>query len=103
MKRGILFLFLFAFCFPAYAGPSVPSGCTTANATIVYNGDNGMSCGSPSRPIVAVSGLPSCATATKGAMYLVTDALVPVALNTVAGSGAVVIGVTCNGTNWIVQ
>jgi hypothetical protein len=35
-------------------------------------------------------------------MYIVTDALTPVALATVAGGGAVKVPVICNGTNWIV-
>jgi hypothetical protein len=36
-------------------------------------------------------------------MYFVTDALLPAALAIVASGGAVKVGVTCNGTNWIVQ
>lgn len=55
------------------------------------------------RPVVAVAGLPACNAASKGALYMVTDALAPVALATVAAAGAVSVGVTCDGTNWIVQ
>lgn len=55
------------------------------------------------RPTSAIAGLPACAAGTKGYMYIVTDALLPAALATVASGGAVNIGVTCNGTNWIVQ
>lgn len=55
------------------------------------------------RPTSTIAGLPACAGGTKGYMYIVTDALLPAALATVASGGAVNIGVTCNGTNWIVQ
>ena len=47
--------------------------------------------------------IPSCSAALKGAMYIVSDALTPVALSTAVGGGAVTVGITCNGTNWIVQ
>jgi hypothetical protein len=56
-----------------------------------------------SRPITTVAGLPTCNANNKGKMFFVTDTLAPVALATVAGGGAVQIGVLCNGTNWIVQ
>jgi len=37
-------------------------------------------------------------------MYMVTDqAAAPVALAVVAGAGAVTVGVTCNGANWIIE
>lgn len=71
---------------------------TSAHAQVVV-----LSSPTQSRPIVAISGLPTCNAAARGRMYLVTDALAPVALATVASGGAVVIGVACNGTNWIVQ
>lgn len=54
-------------------------------------------------PQSVVGSLPTCGAATKGAFFLVTDALTPVALSTVAGSGAVIVPVVCNGTNWIVS
>lgn len=57
----------------------------------------------PVRLTTTVAALPACATATRGTMYVVTDALLPAALATVANGGAVVVGVLCNGTNWIVQ
>jgi hypothetical protein len=57
----------------------------------------------PKRPVTTVGSLPSCTSGIKGQMQMVTDALVPVAIATVAAGGAVSIGVTCNGTNWIVQ
>lgn len=73
-------------------------------ASTAFDTTTGVTCATTSqRTIVTVSGLPTCNSGTKGAMYLVTDALAPVALATVAGSGAVVVGVTCNGTAWIVQ
>ncbi len=51
----------------------------------------------------SVATLPSCVAATEGQMAGVTDALVPVALATVAGAGAVHVSVYCNGTAWTVQ
>lgn len=50
-----------------------------------------------------VASLPTCNAGSKGLMLLVTDALLPAALAIVAGSGAVVVSVVCNGTNFIVQ
>lgn len=55
------------------------------------------------RQTSTIAGLPACAGGTKGYMYLVSNALLPVALATVASGGAVNIGVTCDGSNWIVQ
>ena len=92
---------------PAFAASLMPAvnqemGCTTAGQVLAFNG-SGIVCQAPSRPVTTVSGLPTCNSGTQGVIYFVTDALTPVALATVAGSGAVKIGVTCNGTNWIVQ
>jgi hypothetical protein len=56
----------------------------------------------PVAPLTVVGSLPSCAAGTKGAIYMVTDALTPVALSTVVGGGAINVLVVCNGTNWIV-
>lgn len=49
-----------------------------------------------------VGTLPTCNGGSLGLRYTVTDALAPVALATVVGSGAIVVSVLCNGTNWIV-
>lgn len=61
----------------------------------------------PTRPAATIgaggSQLPACSAATKGTMYIVSDALTPVAIATAVGGGVVSIGVTCNGTNWIVE
>lgn len=54
-------------------------------------------------PTAALEIIPTCNTSLQGTMYEVTDALLPAALATVAGSGAVKVGVTCNGSNLIVQ
>jgi hypothetical protein len=62
-----------------------------------------ISAGVAKRPISTVAGLPACNGGVQGQMYMVTDALAPVALAAVASGGAVIIGVTCNGTSWIVQ
>lgn len=73
-------------------------------ASMAFDTTAGVTCAtSPQRSVVVISSLPTCNAGTKGAMYLVTDALLPAALATVASGGAVVVGVTCNGTVWIVQ
>jgi hypothetical protein len=101
----------FALCSRAFAGGLVPSvnadmGCTTAGQVVQYSG-SALTCTAPTRPIATIgaggSQLPTCNSTTKGAMYIVTDALTPVAIATVVGGGVVSIGVTCSGTNWIVQ
>lgn len=53
--------------------------------------------------VTTVSGLPSCTAALQGARYTVTDSLLPASLAIVANGGAVIVGVLCNGTNWIVS
>lgn len=53
--------------------------------------------------VTTVGALPACNSGTQGLRMIVTDALTPIALATVAAGGAVVIGVTCNGSAWIVQ
>lgn len=50
----------------------------------------------------AVASLPTCNAGTQGTIRHVTNALLPVALTTVAGGGAVRVIVFCNGSNWIV-
>ncbi len=51
---------------------------------------------------VAISGLPTCNSGAKGSVAVVTDALLPAFLATVAAGGAVTVPVVCNGSNWIV-
>jgi hypothetical protein len=64
----------------------------------------GVSAVSACRPTFAtVATLPTCAAAQQGIMYMVNDATTPAALATVVGGGAVHVGVTCNGSAWIVQ
>jgi hypothetical protein len=53
-------------------------------------------------PKTVVGSLTACGAATEGLIYGVTDALTPIALSAVAGSGAVHTLVYCNGTSWIV-
>lgn len=55
------------------------------------------------RPTATVATLPTCNTAARGTMFVVTDALTPVSLAAVTGGGAVVMGVMCNGTSYLVQ
>jgi hypothetical protein len=105
---GIAFALLSRSAFAAGLVPSVNAdmGCTTAGQVVQYNGST-LTCAPPTRPLATIgaggSQLPTCNSGTKGAMYIVTDALTPVAIATAVGGGAVSIGVTCNGTNWIVQ
>lgn len=55
------------------------------------------------RPTATVATLPTCNAAARGTMFVVTDALTPVSLATATGGGAVVMGVLCSGTTWIIQ
>lgn len=85
LRTVILGLFL-AGCLVAPAAAQSGSGAVTL----------------PVAPITVVGSLPSCAAGSKGAIYMVTDALTPVVLSAVTGGGAVNVLVVCNGTNWIV-
>jgi hypothetical protein len=68
------------------------------------SGCGGVSASSACRQTIpTVAGLPTCSGGSQGQMYMVANALTPSALATVAGGGAVIVGVTCNGTNWIVE
>jgi hypothetical protein len=96
-----------ALCTLAHAAGNVPAvntdmGCTASGQAIQYTG-SALGCAAPTRPTVTVSGLPTCNTGAQGQMYFVTDALAPVALAAIASGGSVKVGVTCNGTSWIVQ
>ena len=75
--------------------PALTGGCTAAKGTV------SLSC-----PLVlpqnTVAGLAICSPGNKGTMSMVTDALLPAALATVAPGGAVNVGVMCNGSAWIV-
>ena len=107
VKRIILAAAVSAIAVAAYAaGPSPPvnvdMGCTLVGQVVAYNGTS-LVCAAPQRPAATVATLPTCNAGTKGAMYLVTDALAPVALAVPAGGGAVPVGVTCNGTGYIIQ
>jgi hypothetical protein len=110
-RTSTLLLFSFVLASQAKAAGLVPSvnsdmGCTVAGQAVQYNGST-LVCAAPTRPLATVgaggSQLPTCNSGTKGQMYMVTDALTPVAIATVVGGGAVSIGVTCNGTNWVVE
>jgi hypothetical protein len=91
----------------ASAAGNVPAvntdmGCTTTGQALSYNGST-IVCQAPQRPTSTIGNLPTCNAGTQGAMYFVTDALLPAALATVGAGGAVKVGVTCNGSAWIVQ
>lgn len=107
MRTLILAFALICAAGVAHAAGIVPAvntdmGCTTAGQTMYYNGSS-LACGVTPLPATTVGSLPSCTSGTKGTIYLVTDALTPVALAGVTGGGAVVVSVLCNGTAWIVQ
>ena len=67
------------------------------------SGCGGVSTAIACRPSTIVASLPTCNAGSQGVMFMVTDALTPTSLNTVANGGAAHVGVICNGTNWIVQ
>jgi len=113
MLKKIAALVLLILCGPCqvFAAGLVPAvnadmGCTIAGQVVQYNG-SALVCVPPTRPLATIgaggSQLPTCNSGTKGQMFMVTDALTPVAIATVVGGGAVSIGVTCNGANWVVQ
>ena len=94
-------------CGPAFAAGPAPAvnvdmGCTLAGHVMAWNG-TAIVCIPPTRPAGTVSGIPACAAGTQGQMFIVTDALTPVALAVVVAGGSAKTGVLCNGTNWIVQ
>jgi hypothetical protein len=107
LRTVIAFATLLWLSVAAMAGGPVPAvnsdmGCTTAGQSLNYDGSV-IGCAAPTRPSTTVAGLPTCNSGAQGRMYFVTDALLPVALAIVGAGGAVKIGVTCNGTAWIVQ
>lgn len=105
MLRLLILLLLSSPALGAGSAPAVNTdlGCTAAGHAYQYSG-SAMTCAAPTRPSATVGGtLPTCNAGNLGRMYWVTNATAPVALATVVGGGAVAIGVTCNGTNWIVQ
>lgn len=52
-------------------------------------------------PSTPVAGLPACSASNNGEIRIVTNALAPTVLGVVAGGGAVVTLVHCNGTSWV--
>lgn len=81
---------------PAARMPALTGDCTTSAGAVTT------AC-TPKRPFTTVGALPTCNAGIKGQMQMVTDALTPVILTAVSAGGAVSIGVTCNGSVWIVQ
>jgi len=53
-------------------------------------------------PLSTISGLPTCNAGAEGLVYGVADALLPVALATIASGGLVHVIAYCNGSIWIV-
>ena len=104
MLNAILFVLMTTTAFAAGSAPgvNVDMGCTANGQALTYNG-SAIVCQSPTRPSTTIGSLPTCNSGTQGMMYFVTDALLPAALATVGAGGAVKVGVTCNGSAWIVQ
>lgn len=108
MKFAMFLFFMVLACTRGMTAGIMPAvnsdmGCTANGQAVQYNGSV-LACVAPTRPTSTVATLgTTCTSGQRGQMYIVTDALLPAALAIVAGSGAVVTGVTCNGTNWIVQ
>jgi hypothetical protein len=94
-----------------YTTPTGTAGIALAGK---FQASGGFTVGSPADPGVnniaaagwlqtgtsTVAGLPTCNAAAKAARRFVTDASAPTYNATVAGGGAVNVGVTCDGTNW---
>lgn len=57
--------------------------------------------GGPIPPITVVASLPTCNSARKGAISVVTDASSPSFNATLSGSSTTIVGALCNGTNWV--
>lgn len=55
----------------------------------------------PIPPITAVASLPTCNTARKGAVSVVTDASSPTYGGALTGSSSTVTLVMCNGASWV--
>lgn len=104
MLKLLSFLALSSSALAAGPAPAVNSdmSCTLTGQVVMYNG-SALVCSAPTRPTKTVSTLPTCNSGAAGAMYIVTDALTPVGLAAPTGGGAVVVGVTCNGSAYIVQ
>lgn len=84
MKFIVAFLLL---CSPAWAQ---------------HNSTNGYFLNTTNVSKSSVSALPGCGGNMNGTIRQVTDALAPTVGTTVAGAGAVIVLVHCNGSNWIV-
>lgn len=101
MKDVLISAFSFLlFCTAACAQTPMAAGNMVDNKTIVMGPNNTLT---SQRPTATVATLPSCSASLKGQMWLVTDALLPLLLGIISGGGAVTAGVTCNGTNWVVE
>ena len=72
----------------------------SSSGVLVFN--NGPALTAPKIASTVVGSLGTCDAGATGTVKIVTDALVPVALATVAAGGAAVVPVYCNGTNWTV-
>lgn len=102
MRRLIL-----AFCFcllPLSVHAAAMPACSTLGNALMWDSTSGFTCqSSPQVPSTVVGSLPTCNAGAAGKIYLVTDALTPVALAAAVGNGAVVVSVVCTGSAWLVQ
>lgn len=85
------------------ANTDLANSSVTLGATTVALGATGQVKLSTATVAAGGAQIPACNAGLAGTSYLVTDALLPAALAILAGGGAVVVSVTCNGTNWIVM
>lgn len=99
MIRGLGLLAIVAalWAFPAHADHINAGPCTTCTVTsLTATAAPGVQLG-----VVGGGSLPTCTTALKGAMAVVNNALSPTYNGTLTATGAVVVPVMCNGTNWV--
>jgi len=79
---------------PAGGCAEVPGQGMLCSAPFTFNG------GLELPPAGLVSALPTCNAGARGQLRVVTDATAPAYNATIAGGGAVITMVLCNGTNW---
>lgn len=88
----------------APTGAGAAFGFNTTTPTAAQTGNVGMvtSNGGFKHSVVTVANLPTCNAANAGARYGVSNANATTFLSTVAGGGANLVPVYCNGTNWVI-
>lgn len=83
--------------------PSITATGSDTNLDLILaaKGTGVVNCSMPVKvPVYTVATLPAAATAIRGARAMVTDANAATFNSTVAGGGANIVPVFCDGTNW---